>query len=75
MVNCDKTAVIVLLLLGMFLYGFFSGGEYPTIAEYAADLSGTIFGVSYTIAPATGFIGPLIVGLLLEHGVSIYFIH
>jgi MFS family permease len=69
-VDCDKEAVIALLLIGMFIYGFITGGEYAIIAEYAPDYSGTVFGVANTMASATGFIGPLIVGLLLDAGVS-----
>ncbi|CAG2104507.1 unnamed protein product, partial [Medioppia subpectinata] len=67
-VGCDGDAVIALLLISMFVYGFISGGEYGVIAEYAPDYSGTVFGVANTLASATGFAGPLIVGVLLDHG-------
>ncbi|XP_054160049.1 uncharacterized protein LOC128958258 [Oppia nitens] len=66
-VECDSSAVIALLLLAMFVYGFITGGEYGVIVEYAPDFSGTVFGVANTLASATGFVGPMIVGLLLDH--------
>ena len=68
-VGCDSSAVIALLLIGMFVYGFITAGEYGVITEYAPDFSGTVFGVANTLACATGFIGPMLVGYLLEHGV------
>jgi len=71
-VDCNKEAVISLLLVGMLLYGFITGGEYSIIPEYAPEFSGTVFGVANTMASATGFIGPLIVGLLLDAGVSLF---
>ncbi len=69
-VDCDRDAVIALLLIGMFIYGFITGGEYAIIPEYAPDYSGTVFGVANTMASVSALIGPLIVGLLLDAGVS-----
>ena len=68
-VGCNSDAVISLLLIGMFVYGFITGGEYGVITEYAPNVSGTVFGVANTLASATGFIGPMLVGYLLDHGV------
>ena len=69
-VGCNSNAVIALLLIGMFIYGFITGGEYGVITEYAPDFAGTVFGVANTLASATGFVGPMLVGYLLDHGVS-----
>ena len=68
-VGCNSSAVIALLLVGMFVYGFITGGEYGVIPEYAPDFSGTVFGFANTFASFTGIVGPMLVGYLLEHGV------
>ncbi|XP_054160050.1 putative inorganic phosphate cotransporter [Oppia nitens] len=69
MVGCDSNAVISVLLVGMFLFGFgFAGGEYAAIPEYAPNYAGTVFGVTNTLASTTGFMAPLFVGLLLDYG-------
>ncbi len=67
MAGCDTSAVITLLLLGMFLFGAISGGEFAVIPEYAPNYSGTVFGVANTLASTTGFMGPQIVGYLLDN--------
>ncbi|CAG2171314.1 unnamed protein product [Oppiella nova] len=56
------------MLLSMLSYGAVTGGEYGIIPEYALNYSGTIFGVANTLASTLGFVCPLIVGLLLDHG-------
>ena len=68
-VGCNSSAVIALMLLSMLSYGAVTGGEYGIIPEYALNYSGTIFGVANTLASTLGFVCPLIVGLLLDHGV------
>ena len=70
-VGCNSNAVIALLLIGMFIYGFITGGSYGVIAEYAPDFSGTVFGVANTLASTTGFIGPMLVGYLLDNEVTV----
>ena len=70
-VGCDSIAVIVLLMLAMFLYGFLSGGEWPIISEFALDYAGTVFGIANTPAMATGFVAPLIVGAFIDENVKL----
>ena len=73
-VGCNRSAAVALLLVGMFIYGFITGGEYGVISEYAPAFAGTVFGVANTLAATTGFIGPMLIGYLLDHGVIfIYF--
>ncbi|CAG2123455.1 unnamed protein product, partial [Medioppia subpectinata] len=67
LVGCNIVAVMCLLLSGIFLFGSIAGGEYACIPEYAPNYSGTVYGVASTLASTTGFMGPQIVGLLLDH--------
>ena len=68
LVGCRVIAVIVLILCSMCLYGFITGGEYPIIPEYAPEFTGTVFGVTNTIASSMGFLAPIIVGQILDSG-------
>ncbi|CAG2117364.1 unnamed protein product [Medioppia subpectinata] len=67
-VDCNAIAVIALMLVGMTAFGFITGGEFCVVPEYAPSYAGSVFGVSNTLASTTGFIGPQIVGLLLDYG-------
>ena len=70
-VGCDLIAVIVLLMLAMFLYGFLSGGEWPIISEFVLDYAGTVFGIANTPLMATGFIAPIIVDAFIQKNVKL----
>lgn len=75
-VGCNSGAAIALLLLGMYLCVCgVSGGEFAIVAEYAPNYSGTVFGVSNTLASSTGFIGPQVSGFLLDQVVSSMLFH
>jgi len=62
----SSEAVIVLLIGAMFLYGFFTGGEWSTGSCFAPNCSGTVFGISNCLAFAMGVFAPLLVGILLD---------
>ncbi|CAG2110653.1 unnamed protein product [Medioppia subpectinata] len=64
--NHDLVAVVVLVVLSMCLYGFITGGEYPIIPEYAPEFTGTVFGITNTLASSMGFLAPIIVGQILD---------
>ena len=68
-VGCNSGAAVALLLLAMFIYGFITGGEYGVIPEYAPAFAGTVFGISNSISSTTGFLGPMLVGFLLDNEV------
>lgn len=58
--------VIVMLIMAMMLYGFFSAGEWTIISEYAPNFAGTVFGMANILAFAMGVVAPYIVGVLLD---------
>jgi len=70
--GCNSTAVVVLLVMAMLLYGFMTGGEWPIISEFAPDFAGTIFGIANIFAMCTGFVAPYIVGVLLDENVRLH---
>ncbi|RWS25488.1 Sialin-like protein [Leptotrombidium deliense] len=70
-VGCDQNAVIVLLLLAMFVFGFTTGGDIPIVADIAPHFSGTIFGLTNTISVLSGVLSPIVVGLFVESDVRV----
>lgn len=67
--GCDSTAVVVLLITALFLYGFVTGGEFSIISEFAPDFSGTIFGIAATLSVWPAFVAPYVVGVMLGDSV------
>ena len=66
----NVTVIRILLALSMFFIGFASAGDWPIVSEVAPDLAGSVFGICNTTAAAAGFISPLLIGALLDSGVS-----
>ena len=67
--GCDQTLVILLLIASMGFYGFSAGGDTPIVVDIAPDYSGTVYGLTNSIASVPGFLAPLCVGLILDHNV------
>ncbi|XP_054161313.1 sialin-like isoform X2 [Oppia nitens] len=63
--GCNSQAVITLLIMALFLYGFMTGGEFTIISEFAPDFSGTVFGIAATISVFPAFVAPYVVGIIL----------
>lgn len=66
LMGCNSTPVTILLLAGMFAYGFFTAGEWTTGSEYAPNSAGTVFGVANSLAFVMGVVAPYLVGILLD---------
>lgn len=64
--ECNSTAVTALLISSQLLYGFFTGGEWTTISDYAPNFAGTIFGFANILAFAMAVLAPYLVGVLLD---------
>lgn len=62
--------IVVCLVLSMFFYGFNLGGDVPIVPEMAPHLVGTAFGFANTLACASGFIAPALIGAILGDEVS-----
>ncbi|XP_035663339.1 sialin-like [Branchiostoma floridae] len=65
-VGCDSTTAIVLLCLGMAFRGVMVPGFYPSYTDLTLGYSGVAFGVSNSVANCTGFLVPLVVGVLTD---------
>ncbi len=62
--------IVICLILSMFSFGLCVGGNIPTIPEMAPNLIGTTFGFANTLACASGFMAPAIIGVILGDEVS-----
>lgn len=62
----NSAAVISLLVSILLLYGFYTGGEWSTIAEYAPNSAGVIFGFSSILSFSQGVVAPYLIGLFLD---------
>ncbi|CAG2161783.1 unnamed protein product [Oppiella nova] len=51
---------------GMFLFGCYSGGDVPVVADMTNKYSATVFGITNTVAFTAGFITPMVIGLIVQ---------
>ncbi|XP_054162157.1 uncharacterized transporter slc-17.2-like [Oppia nitens] len=64
-IGCHSQSVVALLIVALFLYGLFTGGEFAVYGEIAPDFSGTVFGIAGTLGAIPGFVAPYAVGVIL----------
>ncbi|XP_040062494.1 sialin [Ixodes scapularis] len=62
--GCNQMAVSSLLVLAMGIYGLAAGGVTPAIVDMAPAYAGTLYGICGTISNASGFLAPLVVGVI-----------
>ena len=73
-VDCSQPAVaIVLLILAVSLTGTQYSGYLVNHVDIAPKFAGILFGISNSLAAVTGFISPVVVGIITEN-VSHYFL-
>lgn len=65
--NDSQTLDTCLIVLCMFGMGFVCLGDTPITADFAKDLSGSLFGYTNTYACMMGVASPLIVGAFMEN--------
>ncbi|OTF76708.1 hypothetical protein BLA29_010283 [Euroglyphus maynei] len=66
----DKTIMIILLIMAMLSYGFFTGGEWTMVSEYSPNFVGVISGLIHMPGFITGFLSPYIVGMILDSNIG-----
>ncbi|KAH7639660.1 sialin [Dermatophagoides farinae] len=66
----DKTIMIILLIMAMLSYGFFTGGEWTMISEYAPNFVGVVSGFIHILGFMSGFLAPYIVGVILDSNIG-----
>ncbi|KAH9420534.1 hypothetical protein DERP_000960 [Dermatophagoides pteronyssinus] len=64
--KCSQNIVFALLIIAMFLHGFFTSGEWTIVSEYSRNYTGSIVGFAHSLAFLMGIIGPWLVGLVFE---------
>ncbi|XP_025095477.1 uncharacterized transporter slc-17.2-like isoform X2 [Pomacea canaliculata] len=66
-VDCTQPAVaIALLVLGVSIAGFQYSGFLVNHVDIAPAFAGILFGISNSIAAVTGFLSPVVVGIITE---------
>jgi MFS family permease len=69
-VGCNAGHTVALLVLGMFLYGFVTGGDVIIPAEVSTHFPATIYAAINMFSNFAGVISPMIVGMILEAAVE-----
>lgn len=78
--GCNQALVSCLLVLAMGIYGLASGGATPALVDMAPAHAGILYGISGTVANASGFLAPLAVGLVtsptpsLENWATVFYL-
>ncbi|XP_066264868.1 sialin-like isoform X2 [Branchiostoma lanceolatum] len=70
-VRCDSTAAIALLCLAVTMRGVMIPGFYPSYTELTLGFSGVAYGISNSLANCSGFLAPLMVGILPDENQTI----
>ncbi|CAH1250654.1 SLC17A5 [Branchiostoma lanceolatum] len=70
-VRCDSTAAIALLCLAVTMRGVMIPGFYPSYTELTLGFSGVAYGISNSLANCSGFLAPLMVGILTDENQTI----
>lgn len=65
-IGCNTELVIVTLVIGMFAYGFVTGGDVIVPAEISVNYPSTIYSGLNSFASLSGSLAPLIAGLILD---------
>lgn len=68
--GCNSIAAIVLLTLAVGVHGAVSTGPLAAVVDIAPNFAGVTLGISGMVGVASGFISPIVVGLLTLNNVS-----
>lgn len=66
MIGCNTNLIILTLVIGMFAYGFVTGGDVIVPAEISINYPSTIYSSLNSFSSLSGSLAPLIVGLILD---------
>ncbi|RWS25607.1 Sialin-like protein [Leptotrombidium deliense] len=69
--KCDVFWNVALFTLSMAFYGFSYSGSSVTHVDMSPDFAGTLMGIGNSLANCANVFGPYIVGLLIEHEMSL----
>ena len=58
----SSKAVVVILILSMFFYGFNTGGDVPIVIDMTEDFPATVFGLMNGVSSICGFLAPSLTG-------------
>ncbi|KAH6937066.1 hypothetical protein HPB50_025335 [Hyalomma asiaticum] len=62
--GCSHVPVACLLVLAMGVYGLAAGGATPALVDMAPAHAGILYGIAGTVSNASGFLAPLVVGMV-----------
>lgn len=70
MIDCNTNVIIATLVVGMFAYGFVTGGDVIVPAEISIHYPSTIYSSLNSFSSLSGSLAPLIVGFILETSIT-----
>ncbi|XP_023225601.1 uncharacterized protein LOC111626456 [Centruroides sculpturatus] len=70
-IGCNIPLITTVMSIGLFFFGFNTGGSTPTIADMAPDFSGIMCGILATLPTSGAFLGPMVAGLITHDGETI----
>lgn len=70
MIDCNTNLIIATLVIGMFAYGFVTGGDVIVPAEISIHYPSTIYSSLNSFSSLSGSLAPLIVGFILENSIT-----
>lgn len=69
--SCNQSLVAWLLVLAMGVYGLAAGGATPALVDMAPAHAGILYGIAGTVSNASGFLAPLVVGVVTSPAPSL----
>ena len=70
LMGCSASHSVILLVVGMFLYGLVMGGDVIVPAELSSNFATTIYSCINMLANVPGIVAPLVIGIMLEGAVD-----
>lgn len=66
LMGCNGSHTVIVLVIGMLLYGCVMGGDVIVPAEVSANFATTIYSCINMLANVPGIIAPLVIGIMLQ---------
>ena len=64
--NTNQAPIMILMVISSIAMGLQSGGEMPMYSDLSIEFAASLFGISNTFAMSTGFLTPLVIGIILD---------
>lgn len=66
LIGCSAILSVIVLIVGMLLYGLVMGGDVIVPVEVSRNFATTIYSCINMLANTSGIVAPLVIGMILE---------